>query len=68
VGLDRLGRRFVTHNESFDFAAALPQLESHTGELIALVKRQIANAESLRSLLETNQTKIKRYENSIAIE
>src|SRR6266508_3493109 len=50
VGPDRLGRRFVTHNQGFDFAMALPDLALHEIELFALVERQIASAERLTGL------------------
>jgi len=40
VGLDILAWRFVTHNEGFDFAMALPDAAGIETDLVAIVRRR----------------------------
>jgi len=67
VGSVGLGRRFFTHNRSFDFALALPQLATHEDEIVDLFRRQIASAECIRALMQTERARFARYEQSIAV-
>jgi hypothetical protein len=60
--LEWLGRRFITHNEGFDFAMALPDVRSIEIELMALVRWQIICAERMSSLTRFHQIKLRRYE------
>lgn len=62
-----LGRRFVTHNQGFDFAMALPDVTSKEADLVALIERQIASAERLSGLMRSNRIKLSRYEETIDI-
>ena len=68
VGSDGLGRRFVTHNEGFDFAMALSDAAAIETDLVALVKRQIASAERLKRLMDTTRVKIRRFEQTVEID
>lgn len=68
VGSDGLGRRFVTHNEGFDFAMALSDAAAIEADLVALVKRQIASAERLKRLMDTTRVKIRRFEQTVEID
>lgn len=68
VGLDGLGRRFMTHNEAFDFAMALPDSAAIASGLIALVRRQISAAEMLCELMRSDRIKILRYEETVEID
>lgn len=68
VGADGLGRRFVTHNEGFDFAMAVPDTAAIKINLVALVKRQIVGAERLRRLMDTTRVKIHRFEQMVEID
>lgn len=67
IGLDRLGRRLLTHNQGFDFAIALPAVDSYQADLVALTQRQIASAECVRSLMATTFVRFAHYEQSIAV-
>lgn len=68
VGLEALGRRFVTHNEGFDFAVALPTPSCIQTELVAIVGRQIASAERMIALTASNRLKLRRYEEIVEID
>jgi hypothetical protein len=68
VGLEALGRRFVTHNEGFDFAVALPTPSCIQTELVAIVGRQIASAERMIALTASNRLKLRRYEETVEID
>lgn len=68
AGLDGLGRRFVTHNEGFDFAMTLPDSTTIATDLVALVRRQIAGAEILCDLMRSDRIKIRRYEQTLEID
>ena len=50
VGLKALGRRFLIHNEGFDFAMAVPDAAAITTGLVPLVRRQIKSAQLLAKL------------------
>lgn len=68
VGVDALGRRFLTHNEGFDFAAAVPgvgQIETH---LVPIVQRQIRSAERIIDLTRHGRVKLRRYEQTVEID
>lgn len=68
VGLHAaLGRRFVTHNQGFDFAMAVPDVASKEADLLALIQRQITSAERLSGLMRSNRIKLSRYEETIDI-
>ncbi|MBW7974498.1 hypothetical protein [Bradyrhizobium sp. BR 10289] len=60
-----LGRRFVTHNEAFDFAIAAPDLETIVADLAPTVKRQAAYAERLIALTGSARCTMRRYEESV---
>ena len=68
VGLEILGRRFVTHNEGFDFAVALPDLAGIETHLVAIVRRRIASAERIIELMRSRRVIFRRYEQNIEIE
>lgn len=68
VGSDGLGRRFVTHNEGFDFAMALPESTKIETALVAMVRRQISGAEQLCDLMRSDRIKILRYEETVEID
>jgi hypothetical protein len=67
VGPDRLGRRFVTHNQGFDFAMALPDVAVGESNLVGLVERQLASAERLSRLMQHNRLSLSRYEETVDI-
>ncbi len=67
VGTGVLGRRFVTHNQGFDFAMALPSITEHESDLVGLVRRQIESAERLIGLMEPNRISMARYEETVDI-
>jgi hypothetical protein len=68
VGLDALGRRFVTHNGGFDFAMAVPDRSSLQTALVALVRRQIASSERLIELMQPGSINVRSYEQNVAID
>jgi hypothetical protein len=68
VGLEILGRRFVTHNEGFDFAVALPDPAGIETDLVAIVRRQIASAERIIELMRSSRITLRRYEQNIEID
>jgi hypothetical protein len=67
VGVEMLSRRFITHNQGFDFAMALADLQSSENDLVACIERQIASAECLSSLMRTSRIKLSRYEEIVQI-
>jgi hypothetical protein len=68
VGLDALGRRFITHNEGFDFAVALPTVSDIEAELVSIVRRQIINAERMIALMAAGGSGFRRYEETVEID
>jgi hypothetical protein len=68
VGLEALGRRFVTHNEGFDFAVALPTVSCIETELVAIVRRQVTNAERMIALMGSGRLRLRRYEETVEID
>ena len=68
VGLEALGRRFMTHNEGFDFAAAILDLAGIETQLIPIVRRQIRSAERIIELSRHSRIKLRRYEQNIEID
>jgi hypothetical protein len=68
VGLEALGRRFVTHNEGFDFAVALPTISCVKTELVAIVRRQATNAERMIKMMGSGRLKLRRYEETVEID
>lgn len=68
VGIEILGRRFVTHNEGFDFAVALPGPAGIENDLLAIVRRQIVSAERMIDLMRSSRIKLRRYEQNIEID
>jgi hypothetical protein len=67
VGVDILGRRFLTHNEGFDFAAALPNVGQIQTELVPVIRRQIASAESIIETMHHSRLKLRRFEQNVEI-
>ena len=63
VGMEALSRKFLTHNAGFDFALALPQVPAHEADLVALVRRQLASAECIVSLMCRDRTPAARHSN-----
>jgi len=61
VGVEALGRRFVTHNEGFDFAVALPARADIETDLVAIVRRQIRSAERIIELTRHSRIRLRRY-------
>jgi hypothetical protein len=68
VGVEALGRRFITHNEGFDFATAIPDLASIDTQLVPIVRRQIRSAERIIELTRHGRIKLRRYEQNIEID
>jgi hypothetical protein len=67
VGLSVLSRKFVTHNQGFDFAMALPDVSSQEADLVAVIQKQIASAECLIGIMRSNRVKFSRYEETIHV-
>ena len=67
-GLDVLGRRFVTHNEGFDFAMALRDTTAIEADLVPLVQRQLKSAERVSALVGSSRVKLRRYEETVEID
>ncbi|MCP1929818.1 MULTISPECIES: hypothetical protein [Bradyrhizobium] len=68
VGLEALGRRFMTHNEAFDFAAAIPDHGRIETDLVPIVLRQIRSAERIIDLTRHGRIKLRRYEQNVEID
>jgi len=68
VGVETPGPRFVTHNEAFDFAVALPVRADIGKDLVAFVRRQIASAEQIIELTRKSRVRLRRFEQSLEIE
>lgn len=68
VGLEALGRRLMTHNEGFDFAAAVPHLAGIKTQLLPIVRRQIKSAERIIELTRHGRVKLRRYEQNVEID
>ena len=68
VGLEALGRRFVTHNEGFDFAVAIPDLGQIEADLVPIIRRQINSAERIVELTRHGRIKLRRYEQNTEID
>jgi hypothetical protein len=68
VGVDALGRRLMTHNEGFDFAAAIPDLAAIETDLAPIVRRQLKSAERIIELTRHGRVKLRRYEQNVEID
>jgi hypothetical protein len=68
VGVEALGRRFITHNEGFDFAAAVPDLSGIETDLLPIIRRQIISAERIIELTRHSRIRLRRYEQNIEID
>jgi hypothetical protein len=68
IGLEALGRRFITHNEGFDFALALPDRTKIEAELVPVVRRQIMSAERIIELTRHSRIRLRRFEQNIEID
>jgi hypothetical protein len=66
-GAEMLGRRFVTHNEAFDFAIAVPGYHSIDTELMPVVERQIESSERLIEMLRSTRVEARCYEEIVQI-
>lgn len=62
-----LTKKFMTHNQGFDFALALPDVSSHKDELIGVVRRQLESAEQLISIMQPKRAKFWRYEEIVHV-
>lgn len=62
-----LGRRFVTHNEGFDFAMALPDNRTEVA-LLDVIQRQIESAERLIALTSARRLNLWSYEQVVAVD
>jgi hypothetical protein len=67
VGTEALSRKFLTHNAGFDFALAVPKVATHEADLVTLVRRQIASAECIVTLMRSNRVQFVRYEETVQI-
>lgn len=67
-GAASLGRRFMTHNENFDFALAAPDMAAVQKSVVNVVRRQIAGAQRLRKIMSTSRVNIERYEQIVEID
>lgn len=68
IGVEALGRRFLTHNEGFDFAAAIPDNVGIAIQLVPIVQRQIRSAERIIELTRHSRIKLRRYEQNVEID
>lgn len=68
VGLEALGRRFLIHNEGFDFAMAVPDAAAIETGLVPLVRRQLKSAQRLVTLTSSGRIQLRRYEETVDIE
>lgn len=68
VGVEALGRRFLTHNEGFDFAAAIADAGRIEDELVPIIRRQISSAERIIELTRHGKVKLRRYEQNVEID
>lgn len=68
IGVDALGRRFMIHNEGFDFAAAIPDLDQIEANLVPIIRRQISSAERIIELTRHGRIKLRRYEQNVEID
>lgn len=68
IGVEALGRRFLTHNEGFDFAAAIPDNAGIAIQLVPIVQRQIRSAERIIELTRHSRIKLRRYEQNVEID
>lgn len=66
-GLSMLGRRFLVHGDGFDFAAAIPDLESVDPTLLDMVRRQILSAERLVDLEAQRRLNLHRFEQIVEV-
>jgi hypothetical protein len=62
------GRRFMTHNEGFDFAATIPEFAGIEAHLAPIIRRQIKSAERLIELTRHGRVKLRRYEQTVEID
>jgi hypothetical protein len=67
VGMEALSRKFLTHNAGFDFAMALPDVKSHEAALASLIRRQIASADCVVTLMRSSRARFSRYEETVQI-
>jgi hypothetical protein len=67
-GSEALGRRFLIHNEAFDFALAVPDAEAIKSDLHPLLRRQIRSAEKLVKLMAGGKIQLHRYEENVDID
>jgi hypothetical protein len=67
VGIEALSRKFLTHNAGFDFALALPRVAAREADLMTLVRRQLASAECIVSLMRSDRVQFVRYEETVQI-
>lgn len=63
-----LGRRFVMHNEGFDFAAALPAGPVDETLLLGIIRKQVESAERLIELSNSRRLNLWSYEQVIAVD
>jgi hypothetical protein len=56
------------HNEGFDFAVALPRISDIETELVAIVRRQVTNAERMIALMGSGRLRLRRYEETVEID
>ena len=68
VGVEALGKRFITHNEGFDFAAAIPDLSDIATDLFPIVQRQIIDAERIIELTRHGRIRLRRYQQNVEID
>jgi hypothetical protein len=68
VGVEALGRRFITHNEGFDFAAAVPNLTRVETDLLPIIRRQIISAERVIELTRHSRVRLRRFERNVEID
>ena len=59
--------KFLTHNQAVDFSMTIKDFASDKLDFLALIKRQVDNAEKLIDALKDNRVNIKQYEENIVI-
>lgn len=68
AGATFLGRRFVTHNEAFDFALALPDVgQGARTELLPLLQRQIESAQQQIDMMRSTRIQLRRFESIVQV-
>jgi hypothetical protein len=68
-GVNHIPKKFFTHNEGFDFAFALDDVNNDEAidKLIEVIKQEINNAETLLKIIFNNRNKVKSFNTQIIV-